>query len=260
MPEPEQPKKKPGRPKGTGKKRVELDYDLIAALAAEGWTQKDIAKKVDLSEEQFSRRLKWDTRLMEILLTGEGPLNYDVVGLMSAAQCTHEEIANALGISKSQFNNRLQDDVALQDAVNGNYSKGVANARRAMYRAMMDRRMTICLDCQKIKEGEFRASCPYCDQKEEDPERTGPNGAHTNVKHKFINGNVALMIFWMKNYGGMVDKVEHSGDPKNPMHMDLNLTIETPKQRLARYKNYFESLEDGANRGADPISGRDNPG
>ncbi len=198
------------------KKYRDIDYAVVRALAAQGWAQQDIGKMLGLNKRQISDRVKWDVALQEALDGGRIDLSeeqYTLASILALAQCSHDEIAQALRMSRQGLERRMESDSSLKSAIDGGRLDGVSRARRVMYQSMMDRKQTICMDCQRIVEGAYKKSCPYCD--EEDPDMAGK---HTNVKHKHIPGNTAYMIFWMKNFGGMADRMIHEGgDSSRPL-------------------------------------------
>jgi ribosomal protein L32 len=179
---------------------------------------------------------------------GEGEpfkeIDYKLVAALCQAQCTEYEIAIALGFSEAGFSRRKKRDNFLRETLNTNYSSGKISLRRAQFRKAMDRFLTICKDCGKISHGEFLTACAYC-------------GAE-NVEHKFVPGDTTMLIWLGKQVLRQSDKVDVGGNKENPI--EVNLAIETSQQRLARYKKYFESLNNEPARVPPDISGRNDSG
>ena len=89
MPEPITPRKR-GRPK---KPIIPLDYAKISDLASVGWEYKQIAADIGLTEDVFSKRIGWDTKLQDALDKKDAPLDYNYVNYLARENCTDEEIA-----------------------------------------------------------------------------------------------------------------------------------------------------------------------
>jgi len=142
-------------------------------------------------------------------------LDYDEVAFhCRSRKLTTSELARKLHISRDTLDRRLKSDKNLRDAMEGGYEDGKNIVADAMFKKMLDRYLTICKDCGKLRfsfDG-FYESCPYCDKVEPDMK-----GTHTNVRHKFISGDSGLMIFWAKNNLGMSEKVTHEGDADKPL-------------------------------------------
>lgn len=134
-------------------------------------------------------------------------LDYDDVAFFCRAQISQRQLARKLHISEDALSRRLKADPKLREAMEGGAWDGQNIVSDAMFKKMLDRYMTICKDCQKIRISyeSFFESCPYCDKVEPVDPDTGEDlvGKHTNVRHKFVPGNTKVMIFWSKKYLGM---------------------------------------------------------
>lgn len=174
---------------------------------------------------------------------------YGLIAALAQAGSSQEEMADYLGVVRETFRQLVKRDERLALLFSQNVAKGKTSVRRAQLQKALDRYMTICKDCHKIHMGEFLPSCPYCDQLEpEDEEGNDLRGTHTNVTHKFVPGDTGMLIWLGKNWLGQSDKIVHQGDADNPL--ELNVVVETPAQRLARYKKYFEEMDAEKRTGA----------
>jgi hypothetical protein len=174
------------------------------------------------------------------------PIDYDAVAFFCRSQISDAALARKLNISPQVLSNRLKRDPKLREAREGGAWDGRNIVSDAMFRKMLDRYMTVCRDCQKIRFSfeRFYDKCPYCEQSRPiDPEKGVDEygNDHTNVKHKFITGDTNLMIHWSKKHLDMSDRVIHEGNPSQPL--EINTMIETPAQRLTRYKGYFDEID-----------------
>lgn len=174
------------------------------------------------------------------------PIDYDAVAFFCRSQISDAALARKLNISPQVLSNRLKRDPKLREAREGGAWDGRNIVSDAMFRKMLDRYMTVCRDCQKIRFSfeRFYDKCPYCEQSRPiDPEKGVDEygNDHTNVKHKFIPGDTNIMIHWSKKHLDMGDRVIHEGNPAQPL--EINTVIETPAQRLARYKGYFDEID-----------------
>ena len=106
-----------------------------------------------------------------------------------------------LGYSPEAFSRRKKRDAELQKAIQGGYNEAKIALHIAQYRMSIDHYQTICRDCGKISEGEFRESCPYCDRS--DPLH---EGAHTNVRHKYIAADTTMLIWMGRHHLGQTEK------------------------------------------------------
>jgi len=211
MPQPKKPQKKRGRP--TGVKNGQ------GKPKPEGPPGKRGPKPITLDEAQ-----------------------YGLIAALAQAGAPQEEMADYLGVVRETFRQLVKRDERLALLFSQNVAKGKTSVRRAQLQKALDRYMTICKDCHKIHMGEFLPSCPYCDQLEpEDEEGNDLRGTHTNVTHKFVPGDTGMLIWLGKQWLGQSDKLVHQGDADNPL--ELNVVVETPAQRLARYKKYFEEMD-----------------
>ena len=150
------------------------------------------------------------------------PIDYDAVAFFCRSQISDARLARKLNISPQVLSNRLKRDPKLREAREGGTWDGQNIVGDAMFRKMLDRYMTICKDCQKIRFSfeKFYDKCPYCEQSRPiDPEKGVDEygNDHTNVKHKFVPGDTNIMIFWSKNYLDMSDKITHKGDEDHPI-------------------------------------------
>lgn len=149
-------------------------------------------------------------------------IDYDAVAFHSRSQISDAALARKLKISPQAFSARLQRDEKLREAREGGTWDGQSIVSDAMFRKMLDRYMTVCKECHKIRFSfeQFYETCPYCDKIYPlDPE-TGldENGSdHTKVSHKFVQGDSNLMIFWSKNHLNMSDRVIHEGNENKPL-------------------------------------------
>lgn len=174
---------------------------------------------------------------------------YGLIAALAQAGSSQEEMADYLGVVRETFRQLIKRDPQLEHLFTQNVAKGKTSVRRAQLQKALDRYMTICKDCHKIHMGEFLPSCPYCDELEpEDEEGNDLRGTHTNVTHKFVPGDTGMLIWLGKNWLGQSDKIVHQGDADNPL--ELNVVVETPAQRLARYKKYFEEMDAEKRTGA----------
>ncbi|MFA5408652.1 MAG: hypothetical protein WC343_07785 [Bacilli bacterium] len=174
------------------------------------------------------------------------PIDYDAVAFFCRSQISDSALARKLNISPQVLSNRLKRDPKLREAREGGAWDGKNIVSDAMFRKMLDRYMTICKDCQKIRFSfeKFYDKCPYCEQSRPIDPETGLDehgNDHTNVKHKFVPGDTQIMIHWSKTHLGMGERVIHEGNPAQPL--EINAMIETPAQRLARYKGYFDEID-----------------
>ena len=174
------------------------------------------------------------------------PIDYDAVAFFCRSQIPDAALARKLNISPQVLSNRLKRDPKLREAREGGSWDGKNIVSDAMFRKMLDRYMTICKDCQKIRFSfeKFYDKCPYCEQSRPIDPETGLDehgNDHTNVKHKFVPGDTQIMIHWSKTHLGMGERVIHEGNPAQPL--EINAMIETPAQRLARYKGYFDEID-----------------
>jgi hypothetical protein len=131
-------------------------------------------------------------------------------------------VARKLGISRQVLEARLKKDPKLQEARDGGTWDGQNIVSDAMFRKMLDRYMTICSDCHKIRFSfdMFYETCPYCDKVHPIDPETGQDETgndHTQVKHRFVPGDTGVMIFWAKNHMGMAEKVELAGKKDAPI-------------------------------------------
>jgi hypothetical protein len=219
-----------------------LDYSKIQNLVFEGKNLNQIAAALKISRETLRLCRKKDPRLDNILgeihSTTAKPIDYTFVKALARVNCTEYEIAEATGFTQGGFSRRRNWDEKLVAAINSGHIEVKISVRRAQYRKGMDRYLTICKDCEKIFEGEFKASCPYCDAKEPDPTLRGARGAHTNVKHKYVPGDTTMLIWLGKQILHQSDKAEitHSGNPLSPLAIE-NLTekeLDVEIERLLR--------------------------
>lgn len=150
------------------------------------------------------------------------PIDYDAVAFFCRSQITDSGLARKLNISPQVLSNRLKRDPKLREAREGGAWDGRNIVSDAMFRKMLDRYMTVCKDCQKIRFSfeRFYDKCPYCDQSHPiDPEKGVDEygNDHTNVKHKFIPGDTNIMIHWSKKHLDMSDRVIHEGNEEKPL-------------------------------------------
>lgn len=150
------------------------------------------------------------------------PIDYDAVAFFCRSQIPDAALARKLNISPQVLSNRLKRDPKLREAREGGAWDGRNIVSDAMFRKMLDRYMTICKDCQKIRFSfeRFYDKCPYCEQSRPIDPETGLDeygNDHTNVKHKFIPGDTNIMIHWSKKHLDMSDRVIHEGNEEKPL-------------------------------------------
>ena len=150
------------------------------------------------------------------------PIDYDAVAFFCRSQITDSGLARKLNISPQVLSNRLKRDPKLREAREGGAWDGRNIVSDAMFRKMLDRYMTVCKDCQKIRFSfeKFYDRCPYCEQSRPIDPETGLDeygNDHTNVKHKFIPGDTNIMIHWSKKHLDMSDRVIHEGNEEKPL-------------------------------------------
>jgi len=150
------------------------------------------------------------------------PIDYDAVAFFCRSQIPDAALARKLNISPQVLSNRLKRDPKLREAREGGSWDGKNIVSDAMFRKMLDRYMTICKDCQKIRFSfeKFYDKCPYCEQSRPiDPEKGVDEygNDHTNVKHKFVPGDTNIMIHWSKKHLDMSDRVIHEGNEEKPL-------------------------------------------
>lgn len=178
-----------------------MDYEKVKSLVDEGKSLTKIAEELGISRTTFHRMRKKDPKLNALVGgTHKMPnepreIDYNLVTRLAGLDCTEYEIATAIGWSTQGFSKRKHNDARLREALDNGSIKGKISLRRSQMRSAQDRYLTICKECQKIYDGEFTASCVYCDAAEVDPKLRGPNGVHTKVKHKFVPGNVVAQIW-----------------------------------------------------------------
>lgn len=172
-------------------------------------------------------------------------IDYEAVEFFCRSQINDTQLARKLHISKQVLSLRLQKDPKLREAREGGTSDGQSIVSDALFKVMLDRYMTSCKDCGKIRFSfdQFFESCPYCDKTEPVDLETGESlvGKHTNVRHKFVKGDTNVMIFWAKNHLNMSDKITHKGDEENPIAYaslaDLALRAAAQKKQKDREAN-----------------------
>lgn len=150
------------------------------------------------------------------------PIDYDAVAFFCRSQIPDAALARKLNISPQVLSNRLKRDPKLREAREGGSWDGKNIVSDAMFRKMLDRYMTICKDCQKIRFSfeKFYDKCPYCEQSRPIDPETGLDeygNDHTNVKHKFVPGDTNIMIHWSKKHLDMSDRVIHEGNEEKPL-------------------------------------------
>lgn len=150
------------------------------------------------------------------------PIDYDAVAFFCRSQIPDAALARKLNISPQVLSNRLKRDPKLREAREGGAWDGRNIVSDAMFRKMLDRYMTVCKDCQKIRFSfeRFYDKCPYCDQSRPIDPETGLDeygNDHTNVKHKFVPGDTQIMIHWSKTHLNMSDRVIHEGNEEKPL-------------------------------------------
>jgi len=173
-------------------------------------------------------------------------IDYEAVEFFCRSQINDTQLARKLHISKQVLSLRLQKDPKLREAREGGASDGQSIVSDSMFKVMLDRYMTICKDCGKIRFSfdQFFETCPYCDKVHPLDPRTGLDeneNDHTNVRHKFVKGDTNVMIFWAKNHLNMSDKITHKGDEENPIAYaslaDLALRAAAQKKQKDREAN-----------------------
>ena len=225
-----------------------MNYKKVQALVDEGKSLNKIAEALGIGRNVLYRMRKKDPKLNEILggmrksPTEPREMDYKQVTYLARLHCTEYEIATAMGFTQEGFSKRKKRDPKLREALDSGYINGKISLRRSQMRSAQDRYLTICKDCQKIYDGEFMPSCVYCDAAEVDPKLRGPGGAHTNVKHKFIPGNIAAQIWLGK-------QVLHQSDSpavviENKSSGLAEMRAELKAQRGARI-NGLETVADG---------------
>ena len=150
------------------------------------------------------------------------PIDYDAVAFFCRSQIPDAALARKLNISPQVLSNRLKRDPKLREAREGGAWDGRNIVSDAMFRKMLDRYLTVCKDCQKIRFSfeRFYDKCPYCEQSRPIDPETGLDeygNDHTNVKHKFIPGDTNIMIHWSKKHLDMSDRVIHEGNEEKPL-------------------------------------------
>jgi hypothetical protein len=163
--------------------------------------------------------------------------DYDEVAFHCRSQISDARLARKLKMSPQLLAYHLKKDPKLQEARDGGTWDGQNIVGDAMFRKMLDRYMTICKDCHKIRFSfdQFFESCPYCDKTEPVDDETGEDlvGKHTNVRHKFVAGDTNIMLAFGKTYLGLTDRMTHQGDEKNPVAIK-DMTDEQIDKRLAK--------------------------
>lgn len=193
---------------------VPMNYKMVQALADEGKSLNKIAEALGVSRGVLYGMRKKDPKLNKILggmrRNPNKPrvIDYKQVTYLAGLHCTEYEIATVIGFTQEGFSKRKKRDPQLRKALDEGYINGKVSLRRSQMRSALDRYLTICKDCQKIYDGEFMPSCVYCDAAEVDPKLRGPGGAHTNVKHKFIPGNITAQIWLGKQVLHQSDNVK----------------------------------------------------
>ena len=150
------------------------------------------------------------------------PIDYDAVAFFCRSQIPDAALARKLNISPQVLSNRLKRNPKLREAREGGAWDGRNIVSDAMFRKMLDRYLTVCKDCQKIRFSfeRFYDKCPYCEQSRPIDPETGLDeygNDHTNVKHKFIPGDTNIMIHWSKKHLDMSDRVIHEGNEEKPL-------------------------------------------
>lgn len=240
--------------------KKKIPYAEVVRLVEEGKNLKEISAALKISDSALLRRRKKDVRLDNIL--GEvtqscaQPMDYALVKTLAQVNCAEFEIANKVGLTPEGFSRRKKWDEKLQKALDDGKADVNISVKRAQYRKGMDRYLTICQDCSKIFDGEFRPSCPYCDAREPDPDLRGPKGDHANVTHKFVASDTTMLIWLGKIVCGQSEKVEirHSGDRDNPLVVE-NLTDAEVDERLKKLLGIAERIFKKTDRDIKPESG-----
>lgn len=150
------------------------------------------------------------------------PIDYDAVAFFCRSQITDSGLARKLNISPQVLSNRLRRDPKLREAREGGSWDGKNIISDAMFKKMMDRYMTVCNDCEKIRFSfdKFYDKCPYCEASRPVDPVTGKDefgNDHTNVTHKFIPGDTSIMIHWSKTHLDMNDRIIHEGNGEKPL-------------------------------------------
>jgi hypothetical protein len=147
--------------------------------------------------------------------------DYDEVAFHCRSQISDARLARKLKMSPQLLDYHLKKDPKLREAREGGAWDGQNIVGDAMFRKMLDRYMTICRSCHKIRFdfNQFFESCPYCDKTEPVDPDTGEDmvGKHTNVRHKFIASDTNVLIAWGKTYLGLTDKIEIAGKKDAPI-------------------------------------------
>lgn len=144
------------------------------------------------------------------------PFDYEYVSQLAARFATKTEIAAKLRMSLSNFDGHLNRDEKLRAAMEGRVDTGLS-LREAQIRKARGSYMTICKDCGKIKMGAFLPSCPYCDELETDPDKIGPKGDHTNVKHKYNEPDTEMLKWLGRVELGQKEVIVHEGNEDKPI-------------------------------------------
>lgn len=163
--------------------------------------------------------------------------DYDEVAFHCRTQISDARLARKLKMSPQLLDYHLKRDPKLREAREGGAWDGQNIVGDAMFRKMLDRYLTICKDCHKLRFSfdQFFESCPYCDKA--DPDLAG---AHTNISHKFIAGDTNIMLAWGKTYLGLTDRMTHEGNEKKPLAVK-DMTEEEIDKRLAKLLDIIDS-------------------
>jgi len=148
--------------------------------------------------------------------------DYDAVAFFCRSQISDAGLARKLHVSPQLLAYHLNKDPKLREAREGGSWDGKNIISDAMFKKMMDRYMTVCNDCEKIRFSfdKFYDKCPYCDASRPVDPVTGKDefgNDHTNVTHKFIPGDTSIMIHWSKKHLDMNDRIIHEGNGEKPL-------------------------------------------
>lgn len=249
------PKRKRGRP---CKPLITLDYFLIGDLAAADWAFKDIAEKCGMTEQEFCRRLEWDTSLQVALDKSDEPIDYNYVNVLASWHCSDAMIARKIKMSPSQFSKRLKADIALQDAVTGGRNDFVTTLCKSKRQSIETQYVSTCRECGYIMEGRelyrdmdpegkpinrlrMPLVCIKCSSEKLEYERKPPS---------------ADMLKWeSKQHLGESERMELTGDRNKPLVVEEIVDEAELDAQITRFIARREAkIKEGSEKGEQAIS------
>lgn len=127
-------------------------------------------------------------------------------------------IAAKLGVSDDLLSKRIRSDKDVCAAYEGGLADGKFNALDALWFSIQEHWLTICTNpaCLHIEDNprEYSSRCPVCNSwgvNEEGEKKVFP------PQHERMRGDSKCLDLICKNFLGLTDKIEHSGNEDKPL-------------------------------------------